>query len=71
MDISSLRKAIRSGKLKEVAIINPKQIERLIKNDTRQTNNWKNKALKWTNRDTEYFVKGEIPKEYFKMFSKE
>ncbi|UHC67105.1 hypothetical protein K3G25_09245 [Bacillus sp. FCW2] len=71
LDISSLRKAIRSGKLKEVAILNPKQIERLIKNDTRQTDNWKNKALKWTNRDTEYFVKGEIPKEYFKMFSKE
>ncbi|WP_439391991.1 ribonuclease YeeF family protein [Bacillus velezensis] len=71
LDISSLRKAIRSGKLKGVAILNPKQIERLIKNDTRQTDNWKNKALKWTNRDTEYFVKGEIPKEYFKMFSKE
>lgn len=71
LDISSLRKAIRSGELKGVAILNPKQIERLIKNDTRQTDNWKNKALKWTNRDTEYFVKGEIPKEYFKMFSKE
>lgn len=37
----------------------------------KQTDNWKKKALKWTNRDTEYFVKGEIPKEYFKMFPKE
>ncbi|MEC0534280.1 T7SS effector LXG polymorphic toxin [Bacillus spizizenii] len=71
LDISALRKAIRSGELKGVAILNPKQIERLIKNDTKQTDNWKKKALKWTNRDTEYFVKGEIPKEYFKMFPKE
>ncbi|MCY8499882.1 T7SS effector LXG polymorphic toxin [Bacillus atrophaeus] len=71
LDISALRKAIRFGELKGVAILNPKQIERLIKNDTKQTDNWKKKALKWTNRDTEYFVKGEIPKEYFKMFPKE
>lgn len=71
LNISALRKAIRSGELKGVAILNPKQIERLIKNDTRQTENWKKKALKWTSRDTEYFVKGEIPKEYFKMFPKE
>ncbi|MFO6498551.1 ribonuclease YeeF family protein [Bacillus sp. z60-11] len=71
LDISALRKAIRSGELKDVVILSPKQIERLIKNDTRQSEHWKNKALKWTQRDTEYFVKGEVPKQFFKMYPKE
>ncbi len=57
LDISALRKAIRSGEVKDIVILSPKQIERLIKNDTRQSEYWKNKALKWTQRDTEYFVK--------------
>lgn len=45
LNIPALRKAIRFGELKGVAILNPKQIERLIKNDTRQTDNWKKKAI--------------------------
>lgn len=71
LDISALRKAIRSGEVKDIVILSPKQIERLIKNDTRQSEYWKNKALKWTQRDTEYFVKGEVPKQFIKLHPKE
>ncbi|MCY9148782.1 ribonuclease YeeF family protein [Bacillus haynesii] len=71
LDISGLRKAIRSGEVKDIVILSPKQIERLIKNDTRQSEHWKNKALKWTQRDTEYFVKGEVPKQFIKLHPKE
>ena len=71
LDISALRKAIRSGEVKDIVILSPKQIERLIKNDTRQSEYWKNKALKWTQRDTEYFVKGEVPKQFIKVHPKE
>mgnify|MGYP001133969212 CR=1 FL=1 len=71
LDISALRKAIRSGEVKDIVILSPKQIERLIKNDTRQSEHWKNKALKWTQRDTEYFVKGEVPKQFIKLHPKE
>lgn len=71
LDISALRKAIRSGEVKDIVILSPKRIERLIKNDTRQSEYWKNKALKWTQRDTEYFVKGEVPKQFIKVHPKE
>ncbi|OLF98682.1 hypothetical protein CHCC20331_3729 [Bacillus paralicheniformis] len=57
--------------MKDIVILSPKQIERLIKNDTRQSEYWKNKALKWTQRDTEYFVKGEVPKQFIKVHPKE
>lgn len=46
LDISALRKAIRSGEVKDIVILSPKQIERLIKNDTRQSEHWKNNGLK-------------------------
>ncbi|MCY8268781.1 hypothetical protein MOC48_20845, partial [Bacillus haynesii] len=46
LDISALRKAIRSGAVKDIVILSPKQIERLIKNDTRQSEHWKNNGLK-------------------------
>lgn len=70
LDFPALRKAIRSGELKDVAILSPKQIERLIKND-KHSNHWKNMALKWTKRDNEYLVRGEIPSKFIKVPGKE
>ncbi|MFG6315988.1 T7SS effector LXG polymorphic toxin [Bacillus velezensis] len=70
VDLPALRKAIRSGQVKGVAILSPKQIERLIKND-KHSDYWKKRALSWTKRDTEYLVRGEIPSEFLKLQSKE
>lgn len=70
LDFPALRKAIRSGELKDVAILSPRQIERLIKND-KHSNHWKNMALKWTKRDNEYLVRGEIPSRFIKVPGKE
>lgn len=67
LDFNGLRTAIRNGDVKDVAILNPKQIERLIEQDKITTPYWKNRALKWTKRDNEYLIKGEIPKDYFKI----
>ena len=67
LDFNGLRTAIRNGDVKDVAILSPKQIERLIKQDKITTPHWKNLALKWTKRDNEYLIKGEIPKDYFKI----
>lgn len=68
LDFNGLRTAIRNGDVKDVAILNPKQIERLIEQDKITTPFWKNRALKWTKRDNEYLIKGEIPKDYFKIY---
>ncbi|MEC1940089.1 ribonuclease YeeF family protein [Bacillus velezensis] len=70
LNLPALRKAIRSGEVKGVAILSPKQVERLIRND-KHSDYWKKRALSWTKRDTEYLVRGEIPSEYFKLQSKE
>jgi hypothetical protein len=67
LDFNGLRTAIRNGDVTDVAILNPKQIQRLIQQDTLTTPYWKRLALKWTERDNEYLIKGEIPKEYFKI----
>jgi hypothetical protein len=67
LDISALRKAIRSGEVKDVAILSPKQIKRLIENDTRTTDFWKQRALNWTNRDQEFLIRGEIPSRFFRI----
>ncbi|PEW16955.1 pre-toxin TG domain-containing protein [Bacillus cereus] len=67
LDFNGLRTAIRNGDVKDVAILKPKQIERLIEQDRLTTPHWKKLALKWTKRDNEYLIKGEIPKDYFKI----
>ena len=67
VDISKLRKAIRSGDVTGVAILSPKQIQKLIKNDTMQSNFWKKRALNWTKRDCEYLIRGIIPSEFIKI----
>lgn len=46
LDFNGLRTAIRNGDVKDVAILSPKQIERLIKQDKITTPHWKNLALK-------------------------
>lgn len=64
VDISGLRKAIQAGEVTDVAILSPKRIEKLIINDSIQSSYWKNKALNWTQRDSEYLIRGIIPKKY-------
>ena len=67
VDISGLRKAIQSGEVTDVAILSPKRIKELISNSNTETDFWKNRALKWSKRDEEYLIKGEIPKEFIKI----
>ncbi|WP_374191397.1 pre-toxin TG domain-containing protein [Bacillus cereus group sp. N11] len=67
LDFNALRTAIRNGDVKDVAILKPKQIERLIEQDRLTAPHWKKLALKWTKRDNEYLIKGEIPKDYFRI----
>jgi len=64
VDISRLRKAIQSGEVTGVAILSPKQIQKLIRNDNTQSDYWKSRALKWTKRDSEYLIRGIIPSEF-------
>ncbi|WP_421726962.1 hypothetical protein [Bacillus velezensis] len=64
LNLSALRKAIQSGEVKGVAILSPKQIERLIKND-KHSDYWKKRALSWTKRDTEYLHKRRNTKRVF------
>ncbi|MED1060375.1 pre-toxin TG domain-containing protein [Bacillus mycoides] len=67
IDLPALRKGVREGEVTDVAILSPKQIERLIKQDSATTDHWKNLALNWTKRDTEYLIRGEIPSKYFNI----
>ncbi|EOO66991.1 hypothetical protein IKE_03019 [Bacillus cereus VD196] len=67
INLPALRTAIREGEVTDVAILSPKQIERLIKQDSATTDHWKNLALNWTKRDTEYLIRGEIPSKYFNI----
>nr|WP_260601827.1 T7SS effector LXG polymorphic toxin [Bacillus sp. SDF0016] len=71
LNISALRKDIQSGKLKDVVILSPKQIQKLIERDVTSTDFWKKKAINWTKRDNEYLIKGEVPSQYIKVSPKE
>lgn len=71
LDISALRKDIQSGKVKDVVILSPKQIQKLIERDTVSSDFWKNRAINWTKRDNEYLIKGEVPSQYIKVLPKE
>ncbi|MDQ0214638.1 hypothetical protein J2S13_001035 [Oikeobacillus pervagus] len=71
LDISALRKDIQSGKVKDVVILSPKQIQKLIERDVISSDFWKNRAINWTKRDNEYLIKGEVPSQYIKVSSKE
>ncbi|MGD7007029.1 pre-toxin TG domain-containing protein [Metabacillus sp. 84] len=71
LDISALRKDIQSGKVKDVVILSPKQIKKLIERDVISSDFWKNRAINWTKRDNEYLIKGEVPSQYIKVSSKE
>lgn len=67
IDISGLRKSIQSGETTDVVILTPKRIEKMIKNDRQQSEFWKNRALSWTKRDSEYLIKGKIPSKFIKI----
>ncbi|WP_236691762.1 YwqI/YxiC family protein [Niallia circulans] len=71
LDISALRKDIQSGKVKDVVILSPKQIQKLIERDVISSDFWKNRAINWTKRDNEYLIKGEVPSQYIKVSPKE
>ncbi len=71
LNISALRKDIQSGKLKNVVILSPKQIQKLIERDIVSSDFWKKRAINWTKRDNEYLIKGEVPSQYIKVSPKE
>ncbi|MEM5599091.1 hypothetical protein AAHB53_27415 [Niallia circulans] len=71
LDISALRKDIQSGKVKDVVILSPRQIQKLIERDVISSDFWKNRAINWTKRDNEYLIKGEVPSQYIKVSPKE
>ncbi len=67
IDLPGLRKAIQSGEVTGVVILSPKQVRRLIKSSTLETDHWKNLALKWATRDNEYLIRGVIPEKFVKL----
>ncbi|MFE5473750.1 hypothetical protein [Bacillus safensis] len=71
LNISALRKDIQSGKLKDVVILSPKQIQKLIERDVTSSDFWKKRAINGTKRDNEYLIKGEVPSQYIKVSPKE
>ncbi|MGE6629193.1 ribonuclease YeeF family protein [Bacillus sp. NPDC077027] len=71
LNISALRKDIQSGKLKDVVILSPKQIQKLIERDVISSDFWKKRAINWTKRDNEYLIKGEVPSQYIEVSPKE
>ncbi|MDX5484869.1 T7SS effector LXG polymorphic toxin [Bacillus pumilus] len=71
LNISALRKDIQSGKLKDVVVLSPKQIQKLIERDVISSDFWKKRAINWTKRDNEYLIKGEVPSQYIKVSPKE
>ncbi len=64
IDVNRLTNDINSGKLTDVEILTPDQVQKAIKADTTSGDYWKNLASKWAARDSEFLVKGVIPKEY-------
>ncbi|MGX9291583.1 ribonuclease YeeF family protein [Bacillus sp. A015] len=71
LNISALRKDIQSGNIKNVVILSPKQIQKLIERDVISSDFWKKRAINWTKRDNEYLIKGQIPSQYIKVSPKE
>ncbi|WP_368503181.1 hypothetical protein AB3N04_13045 [Alkalihalophilus sp. As8PL] len=51
LDIPNLRRDIQAEKVKDVVILSPKQIEKLIERDTVSSDFWKRRAINWAKRD--------------------
>ena len=64
VDLDGLTRDINSGKLRDVKILTPEQVQAAIQSDTASSDYWKQLALKWTKRDNEYLIKGVIPQNY-------
>ncbi|WP_239549333.1 hypothetical protein, partial [Scopulibacillus daqui] len=70
LNIAALRKAIRSGDVKDIVVLSPKQVQKLIERDRMTSDFWKKRAYNWTKRDREYLIKGEIPSRFIKILPK-
>ncbi|WP_322088092.1 RHS repeat-associated core domain-containing protein [Burkholderia sp. BCC1999] len=66
LDLPALRRAIRSGEVTGVAILNPKQVQRLIQ-DGPEGKFFTDMALGFARRDTEYLVYGTVPSRFIKI----
>jgi toxin YqcG len=64
VNISALRQAIRSGEVTGVAILNQRQIQRLIRSNSNLSDYWKNLASKWSARDGEFLIRGTVPERF-------
>ena len=64
VNISALRQAIRSGEVTGVAVLNQRQIQRLIRNNSNLSDYWKNLASKWAARDGEFLIRGTVPERF-------
>ena len=64
VNVSALRKAIRSGEVTGVAVLKPKQVQRLIRNNPNLSDYWKNLSSKWAARDGEFLIRGTVPQRF-------
>jgi hypothetical protein len=67
VDIAVLRKAIRSGEVTGVAVLNQRQIQRLIGQNPHLSDFWKGRASRWSSRDQEFLIRGTIPERFFSV----
>jgi toxin YqcG len=66
VDLAALRRAVQSGEVTGVEIIEQAQIQEMIRNNANLGDYWKNLASKWSARDQEVLIKGVVPKKFIK-----
>lgn len=64
VNVSALRQAIRSGDVTGVAVLNQRQVQRLIRNNPNLSDYWKNMASNWAARDGEFLIRGTVPERF-------
>jgi hypothetical protein len=66
VNISALRQGIQSGEVTGVAILNQRQIQRLIQQNPNLSDYWKALASKWSARDGEFLIRGIVPERFIR-----
>jgi toxin YqcG len=66
VDLDGLRKAIASGEVQGVEILDNGAVLGAIRNDPSLSDYWKTLALKWAIRDQDILIKGTVPGRFIK-----
>ncbi len=67
IDLNALQRAISSGEVKGVQILDQAAVQQAIRNDPLLSDHWKNLASRWAARDQEVLIQGVVPKRFIKV----